>query len=454
MPPQTRYAKSGDIHIAYQVVGDGPIDILLAYGYGSNVDVQWENPRFAAFLDGLGELGRLILFDKRDTGCSDRTGKPPTLEERVDDMRAVMDAAGAEHATLVGMTGGAAPSALFAAMHPARTEALVLYGLIRSVADMDAASAELREAPTQEFLDLVGETWGTGITAHLYARSMLLEPGFVEWCARYERSVAPPGNAGEMVWMSYAWDLTDVLPAISVPTLALWRIDDTYGGSAYSAAARLLGNAQTAELPGTDHWPWVGDGDAVLDAIRAFLAERATRERAERQLAAVLFTDIVDSTQRAAVLGDRQWRIVLDRHDELARTHTQRFRGRLVKQTGDGILATFDGPGRAVKCALALADAMRSLGVEVRAGVHVGEIEPRGDDIGGIAVHLASRVCGAAGAGEVLVTRTVRDLVIGSGLSFEDRGEHAFKGVPDKWAVYSASNARTSSDSATSARVT
>lgn len=443
VPPVTRYAKSGDVHIAYQVVGAGSVDIVLTYGYGSNVDVQWDQPRFAAFLDGFSELGRLIVFDKRDTGCSDRTGSPATLEERVDDMRAVMDATGCEHAVVAGLTGGAATAALLAAMHPDRVEALVVYALTQPQSLIGMGSITVDGEPTAEYLDLVGEYWGSGITAHLYAPTMIDEPGFIEWCARYERSIASPGNAGTMVWMTYMSDVTAVLPTIAAPTLALWRADGVAAPEAYAAAGARIPNARGVQLPGGDHWPWVGDAEAMLDEIRGFVAGRAAPARGTRQLAAVLFTDIVDSTARAAKLGDRQWRAVLDRHDEIARTSVTRFRGHLVKQTGDGILATFDGPGRAIRCGLALADATRTLGVELRAGVHVGEIETRGDDIGGLAVNLASRVCGVANAGEVLATRTVRDLVIGSGLMFDDRGERSFKGVPEVWAIYAASSLRT-----------
>ncbi len=439
MAPATRFAKSGDVHIAYQVVGAGRLDLILAYGYGSNVDVQWEHPRFAAFLDDLADLGRLIIYDKRDTGLSDRTGRTPTLEQRVDDMRAVLDAAGSERAVVLGMTGGAAIAAMFAAVEPKRVQALVLYGAIANFSRLAPYAAQVGvEQPSADWLDAVRATWGTGITAHLYAPSMIEEPGFVDWCAHYERSMASPGNAPTMVWMSYQWDLAPILPTIAAPALVLWR-RDLYGDDApYRETAELIPDARLVCLPGRDHWPWVRDTAALTSEVRTFLATTALAPTSTRQLAAVLFTDIVGSTERASDLGDKHWRTLLDRHDALAQAHVERFRGTLVKHTGDGMLATFDGPTRAVRCALALVDAERELGIEIRAGVHVGEIEPRPGDVGGIAVHIASRVCDKAGRGEVLVTRTVRDLATGSGLQMRMRGMHELKGVPDEWSLFAA----------------
>jgi class 3 adenylate cyclase len=455
--PNVRFVKTSGVHIAYQVVGDGPIDLMLAYGNGSNIDVQWDYPRFAAFLDDLADLGRLILYDKRDTGLSDRTGSPPTLEQRVDDLRAVLDVVGSERPVVLGMTGGAAVAAMFAAMEPSRVESLVLYACVATYSRLTPFSGLVGvDTPSPEFLDAVQSTWGTGITAHLYARSMAREPGFVDWCARYERSMASPGNAPAMVWMSYQWDLTRVLPTISVPTLVLWRqdaLDESTGvgremGSsaalaeatyaAYEEVAELIPNARGVCLPGGDHWPWVGDTEPLLREIRQLLATSARQPASTAQLAAVLFTDIVSSTERAAELGDRRWRTLLDRHDAITRTHVERFHGTCVKHTGDGMLATFDGPTRAVRCALALVDAVRELGIEIRAGVHVGEIEPRGNDVGGIAVHIASRVCGEAARNEVYVTRTVRDLVAGSGLQMHIRGMYELKGVPEEWSLFAA----------------
>jgi len=445
MPPQTEYARSGRVHIAYQVVGDPDPDrpdLVLSYGYGSNVEVQWEHPRFAWFLDQLADLGRLVLYDKRDTGLSDRTGTPPTLEQRVDDLQAVMDAAGVDRAVMVGMTGGASVTALFSALHPLRVESLVLYGAIAflRVNDLVTPTAD-GDAPNDDFLDAVAQTWGTGITAHLYARCLATEPGFVEWCAHYERSIASPGNAAEMVWMNYRWDLRPVLPTITAPTLVLWRPGDLdyIAAEHYQEVADLIPGARGVVLPGSDHWPWTDQPEALLDEIRRFLADRTTEVRTSRRLAAVCFTDIVDSTATAAEFGDHRWRAVLERHDALTRATVERFQGRLVKQTGDGALTVFDGPGRAVACAIELVDALRGIGVTMRAGVHVGEIELRGDDVSGLAVHLASRVCDVAQPGEVLVTRTVKDLTAGSRVQFVDRGAHRLKGVPDEWVVFAAS---------------
>jgi class 3 adenylate cyclase len=342
---------------------------------------------------------------------------------------------------------------MVAAMEPTRVEALVLYGCIASFARLTPFAHMVgTNEPTRDYLDAVRATWGTGITAHLYARSMLLEPGFVEWCARYERSMASPGNAPMMVWMSYQWDLTRVLPTITVPALVLWRDDvdsdpnNPLGSealregtlAAYQEVAELIPNARGVCVDGNDHWPWVGNTKPLLGEVTRFLATSARPTSSSAQLAAVLFTDIVGSTEKAATLGDRRWRTVLDRHDEVIRTHVERFHGTLVKGTGDGALATFDGPTRAVRCALALVDAVRELGIEIRAGVHVGEIELRGDDVGGIAVHIASRVCDQAARNEVYVTRTVRDLVAGSGLQMHIRGMYALKGVPEEWSLFAA----------------
>jgi class 3 adenylate cyclase/pimeloyl-ACP methyl ester carboxylesterase len=435
--PSTRYAKSGDVHIAYQVVGEGPLDLVLAYGYGSNVEVQWEHPRLAAFLDDVAELGRLIVFDKRDTGLSDRTGRPPTLEQRVDDMWAVVDAVGVERPVLIGMTGGAPIAAMAAATDPDRVEALILYAAVANWMRVEQYAGMVgTDEPKGDWLAAVEETWGTGISAHIYARSMLSEPGFVDWCARYERSMASPGNASVMVWMAYQWDLTTILPTITVPSLVLWRRD--FAGAVYEEVAELIPGARGVCLPGSDHWPWVGETAPFFRELRQFLASRAGPSVASRQLAAVLFTDIVGSTERAAQMGDRRWSSLLERHDALARVQIERYRGTFVKSTGDGVLATFDGPARAVRCALALRDSLRDLGIEIRAGVHVGEIEPRPGDVAGLAVHIASRVCDYAPANQVCVTRTVRDLVAGSGLRMHDRGTQALKGVPEEWSLYAA----------------
>ncbi|HTH06145.1 MAG TPA: adenylate/guanylate cyclase domain-containing protein [Ilumatobacteraceae bacterium] len=432
------------MHIAYQVIGAADParpDLVLSYGYGSNVEAQWEQPRFAAFLDQLAELGRLVIYDKRDTGLSDRTGRPPTLEERVDDLGAVLEATGVDRAVMLGLTGGAPIAALFSALHPSRVEALVLYGAIgfQRVNESGAPATESDEPPA-EFLEAVAQTWGTGITAHLYARSLVSEPGFVDWCAHYERSIASPGNAAAMVWMGLRWDLRPVLPAITAPTLVMWREGDLdhVQPEYYREVAELIPDARGVALPGTDHWPWTEHADVLLDEIRRFVVDRTIAERSTRQLGAVLFTDIVGSTEHAADAGDSRWRMVLERHDTITGTTVERFQGRVVKQTGDGVLAVFDGPGRSVACALELVDALRGIGVGIRAGVHMGEIETRGDDVSGLTVHIASRVCGEAGPGEVLVTRTMKDLLAGSRLTLEDRGTRRLKGVPDEWTVYAA----------------
>jgi pimeloyl-ACP methyl ester carboxylesterase/class 3 adenylate cyclase len=437
MEPETRYAKSGDVHIAYQVVGDGPLDLVVVPGFISQVEEWWDEPLSAQFLERLVGFSRLILFDKRGTGLSDREFGVPTLEQRMDDVRAVLAAARSERAAVLGISEGGAMSALFAATYPERTAALVLYGTF----------AEFRSwVPTEEhfarILRAMDEEWGTGRSLSHFAPSLADEPRFQRWWGRHERSGASPGAAMALMRMNSEIDVRHVLPAIRVPTLILHRTQDVtvnVGAGRYQAAH--IPGARYVELPGVDHLPFVGDAEPILAEIEEFMTGARPVAEPDRVLATVLFTDIVDSTKRAAALGDRRWRELLEAHHAATRRELERHRGREVKTLGDGFLAAFDGPARAVRCAEAIAGAVRPLGLEVRAGLHTGECEVMGDDLGGLAVHIAARVAAQAGPGEVLVSSTVKDLVAGSGLRFEDRGARALKGIPDEWRLFAVAGA-------------
>lgn len=442
MQPETRYAKSGDVHIAYQVVGDGPIDLVYVPGWVSHVEYQWESPAYSRGLRRLASFSRLIIFDKRGTGLSDRVPDAalPTLEKRMDDVRAVMDAVGSERAALFGTSEGGPMSLLFASTYPDRTQALVLqasYPMRRWAPDFPWGVT-----PEQQtvFADLVEREWGKG--GDVGVRNPQASAREVQWFANLCRMSASPGAALALLKMNFEIDVRSVLPTIQVPTLILHRSGDQRVdvGCARYMAERIPG-AKYVELPGDNHTWFYGDADPIVDAVEEFLTGSHPTAEPDRVLATVLFTDIVGSTEQAAGLGDRRWHELLDEHDRLVRSLIERARGRLVKHTGDGVLATFDGPARAARCAVAITQAVRALGLEVRAGVHTGEVELMGDDIGGIAVHTGARVAAEAGPGEVLVSSTVRDLVAGSGIAFEDRGVRALKGVPGEWRLYAVASA-------------
>jgi pimeloyl-ACP methyl ester carboxylesterase len=434
--PETRYAKSGDVHIAYQVVGDGPMDLVFVPGFVSHVEHWWEHPASASFLRRLASFSRLILFDKRGTGLSDRTAGVPTLEQRMDDVRAVMDAAGSERAAVFGVSEGGPMSALFAATYPDRTPALVLYGAFaKSIGDPDYPWAP----PIETYalvLQRLEDSWGTGQSAQFFAPSLAGDEAFRDWWARFERLGASPGAMLALMHMNAEIDVRSILPSIRVPTLVMHVTGDHIArveGGRY-IAERIPG-ARYVELPGEDH-VMATNADAILDEVQEFLTGVRPAPEADRVLATVLFTDIVRSTERAAELGDRRWRDLLDSYYALARRHLGQFRGREVKTLGDGFLATFDGPARAILCAQAVVDGARAIGLEMRAGLHTGECEMVGEDVGGIAVHIGARVSALASPGEVLVSSTVKDLVAGSGIEFADRGMQALKGVPDEWRLY------------------
>lgn len=437
MDAETRYAKSGDIHIAYQMTGSGPLDLVFVPGFVSHVEFQWENTHVARFLRRLGSFSRLICFDKRGTGLSDRVGSIPTLEERMDDVRAVMDAAGSQRAALLGISEGGPMCALFAATYPERTSALILYGAIAKAAwAPDAPWGRTREQ-LEARLKEAGRTWGTGASLPLYAPSLAGDDSVRKWWATFERASASPGAALAIIRMNWEIDVRHALPAIHVPTLILHRAGDravnVEQGRVY--ADRIPG-AKYMEFPGDDHAPVVGDSDTLLDEIEEFLTGVRHGPEPDRVLATVLFTDIVDSTKRAAELGDRQWADLLEQHNRLVRQELERFRGREIETTGDGFHAHFDGPGRAIRCARAIVERVHGLGIDIRAGLHTGEVEITNGTVRGLALHIGARVAAQAGRGEVLVSNTVKDLVAGSGMHFDDRGVHALKGVPGEWRLF------------------
>ena len=441
-PPKTQYTKSGDVHIAYQVTGSGPLDLVFVPGFVSHLEYQWEYPESARFFERLASFSRLICFDKRGTGLSDRVGGIPSLEQRMDDVRAVMDAVGSDRAALFGISEGGPMSLLFAATYPARTAALAIYGSYAR----RAWAADHTFGRTVEDMDRVLETiereWGGPMGMEIWAPSMTGDERLRHWWANYLRLAASPGAAMNIMRMNMEIDVRHVLPSVRVPTLILHRTGDrlTFVEQGRYLAERIPG-ARLAELPGDDHMPFL-NSDQIIDEVEEFLTGTRNVAETDRVLATVLFTDIAGSTEHAATLGDRRWRDVLAGYYGTARRELARFRGREVDTAGDGLFAAFDGPARAVRCAEAISAGVRSLGIEVRAGLHTGECEMIGDKVGGIAVHIGARVASLARPGEVLVSNTVKDLVAGSGLTFTERGVHALKGVPGEWPLFAVTQAR------------
>jgi len=439
--PQTRYAKSGDLSIAYQVVGTGPIDLVFASGWISNVELGWELPRIARFYERLASFTRLILFDKRGTGLSDRVpdARPPTIEERTDDIRAVLDAVGSKHAAIFGISEGGNMSIVFTATHPSRVTALITY----SVFAKRVWSPDYPWAPTPEqrgqWLNALEHRWGGDVDLDVLVPSVVNDEPTRAWFARMSRHSVSPSAALALGRMNTDIDIRAVLPSVRVPTLMLHPVDDHDANIEEGRwmAARIPG-ARLIELPGADHVPYFQSADAVLDAVEEFLTGVRPMPAVDRFLATVLFTDIVNGTTKAAELGDRRWGELIEAHHAIVRRELGRFRGTEVDTAGDGFFATFDGPARAVRCALEIRDAVRALGIEIRAGVHTGECEIIANKTGGIAVIIGARVLAEARPGEVLATSTVKELVAGSGLRFEPRGARRLKGVPDEWQIFSA----------------
>jgi pimeloyl-ACP methyl ester carboxylesterase/class 3 adenylate cyclase len=438
--PQTCYAKSGDISIAYQVTGDGPLDLIVAPGWMSNVDMHWQMLGYEAWVARMTSFCRLIVFDKRGTGLSDRDVGEATLEERMDDLRAVLDAVGSERAAVLGFSEGGSLAMLFAASYPERVHALILFGtfpLTRTAPDF--LEGEHLLVPFNEVRRIADEAWGEGKTLARISPSLAHVPAAVEWMGRFERaSLSPRAARAAIEWIAEI-DVRRVACNLHVPTLVLHRADDQL---IPVAMGRWLGDnipgARFVELPGNDHAPWSGDIQPFAEEVEEFLTGSRGHAEIDRVLATVLFTDIVGSTERAVGLGDRGWQEVLRRHHSLVRDQLHRYRGVEQDTAGDGFFATFDGPARAVRCAQRICEAVREVGLDVRAGVHTGECERTGEKLAGIAVHIGARVLAQAQPGEVLVSSTVRDLVAGSGLTFSERGLHRLKGVPGEWKLYAA----------------
>jgi class 3 adenylate cyclase/alpha-beta hydrolase superfamily lysophospholipase len=431
--PVTRYALSGDVSIAFQVMGDGPIDIVLVPGAVSHVEFLHEMPGYTAYLRQLAKYARVVTFDKRGQGLSDRIAGAAPLEQRMDDVRAVMDEVGSQRAVLMGFSEGSAMSLLFAASYPERVSHLILFGGFGRFGDLAISEERILQRV---------KAWGSGAMIHGVSPSQAANPDAVAQFAKFERLSASPGTYKAFASMNALIDVRSILSSVRVPTLVLHRTGDVMIPVEHGRelAARIP-DAKYIEYPGPDHAFWSGDTDGPVGDIEEFITGR--RESAasdlERVLATVLFTDIVDSTRSAAEKGDQAWRRLLDGHDQLAKQIVDKHRGTLIKSTGDGILATFDGPGRAVRCALALGTASGQIGLPLRAGLHTGEIEIRGRDIGGIAVHAAARVMAQSQSSEVLVSRVVTDLVAGAGLKFSERGSYDLKGLPGRWELFAAS---------------
>ncbi len=441
MEREVRYAVNDGLHIAYTVVGEGPIDLVYTSGIWSNLDVMWDEPRWAHVLDRLASFSRLIVFDMRGVGLSDRGPEPPFLESQMDDMSAVMSAAGSESAVIFGGARGGAMSMLFAATYPERVRALVLYAATaKTVRTADFPHGKTAQ-DQQAFFDRFVTEMGTGQNLDLQGPSGMDDARFVRWWARFERLVATPGAYRELAVILSELDVRSVLPSIQAPTLVVQRIGDriTPVEQARYLAGAIPG-ARLVELPGDDHIPFLGDGDAIVDEVEEFVTGSRPAPDVDRVLATVLFTDIVGSTERQAAMGDRAWKDIVLAHHALVRDALARWRGVENDTAGDGFYATFDGPARAVRCALDVADRVRELGIEIRAGVHTGECEIVDGKYGGIAVATGARISGLAGPSQILVSQTVRDLVTGSGLAFDDFGEHELKGLPHAWHLFAATS--------------
>jgi class 3 adenylate cyclase len=440
VPPIARYAKSGDLNIAYVVEGDGPLDFVWIPPWISQVEYLWAEESLSRVMDRLTTFSRVITFDRRGAGLSDPLSGAPTLEEQMDDVIAVMDAAGSKRAAIIGTLEGGPMAALFAATHPDRVSALVLYATFARATWAPGYEWAWSAEERQVHMDAAVEHWGEGLVAGSVAPSLMDNADFIEWAGRLERLAASPSTIKRIFDLIGEFDVRDILPSIRVPTLVLHRRDDSFINLEHSRfMADRIPDARLVELEGGDNMFSIGDSEALLGEIEEFLTGERHQVESDRMLATVLFTDICGSTERAAQLGDRSWRYMLERHDALFRRALERHRGREVKHTGDGFLATFDGPARAIRCAADLTDSVGSIGIQVRAGLHTGELEVMDGDLSGLAVHIAARVMDQAGPNEVLVSSTVKDLVVGSGIEFQERGEHELRGVPDKWRLFSVS---------------
>jgi class 3 adenylate cyclase len=432
-PPDTKFTRSGDVQIAYQTYGEGELDLVSVGGPAPHLDVLWEDAGACRYLEGLGRFARVTRFDRRGTGLSDAISGQPTLEQQADDLAAVMDAVGLERAALFGDGDGGRTCALFAATRPERVTGLVVYGT--SATGAEAITPERR----QEILDIIEQHWGEGALIPVWAPSMEGDTAFAQWWKRFERASTTPRTARDLLAMLAESDLRAQLGNIRAPTLVLHRRDDTLVPvEAERRLAESIPGANFVELSGTDNLSFTGDVDELVDEIEEFLTGARAHREPTRVLATVLFTDIADSTRRAAELGDRRWRDLLAKHDEVVRRELGRHGGREVKTVGDGFLAQFELPASAIRCAKAVRAALGDLGLDMRAGIHSGECELMGDDIGGLAVHIGARLCALADLNEILVSGTVRDIIVGSSIDLAERGQHELRGVPGRWAVYAA----------------
>jgi class 3 adenylate cyclase len=433
-----RYAKSGDLSIAYVVEGDQPLDLVWIPPWISQVEYLWSEASLQRVMQRLKQFARVITFDRRGSGLSDPLAGAPTLEEQMDDVLAVMDAAGSERAAIAGTLEGGPMAAMFAATHPDRVSAMVLYATFARATWAPGYEFAWPAEERQKHMDFAVEHWGEGTVPAGVAPSQTSDPDFMEWAGRLERLAASPSTIKRIFDLIGEFDVRDVLPSIRVPTLVLHRRDDSFIKVEHSRyMAEHIPGARFVQLDGGDNMYSLGDSEALLGEIEEFLTGERHRAEPDRMLATVLFTDICNSTEHAARMGDRGWRYMLERHDALFRRSLERHRGREIKRTGDGFLATFDGPARAIRCAADHAESVASIGLEVRAGLHTGELEVMDGDLGGLAVHIAARVMDRAAPCEVMVSSTVKDLVVGSGISFQERGEHALRGIPGEWRLFS-----------------
>lgn len=440
MTPETHYTLSDGVNIAYQVVGDGPIDLVLVPGWVSNIEIFWEEPRMNRFLRGLAGFARLILFDKRGTGLSDRVTETPMLEERMADVRAVMDAVGSERAALVGYSEGGPMSALFAATYPERTIGLVMIGSYARRSRASDYPFGPEPSAHEKFIESLATTWPSDALLELRAPSVVGDERFMQWWTRYLRMSASPGAAVAMTRANNEIDIRHVLPTIQVPTLVVHaRGDRTVEIGAGRYIAENIPGAKFVEIDSDDHLPWLVGAEDILQSVQEFLTGSRPKTVSDRVLSTIMFTDIVGSTQIAAKRGDRDWGDLREAHNSLVRQELAAYSGKEINTTGDGFVMAFDGPARAVRCAEALGEAVSGIGIDIRAGIHTGECEVTNGEFSGLALHIAARIAGIAPAREIIVSRTVKDLVAGSGLAFEDFGVHALKGVPDDWQLYRVS---------------
>jgi pimeloyl-ACP methyl ester carboxylesterase len=447
MVPETRYAKSGNLHIAYQVTGDGPVDLVFVHGWISHIEHLWEEPSLARFLSRLASFSRLILLDKRGTGLSDPVAldKLPTLEERMDDLRAVMDAAGSKRAALLGTSEAGALNLLFSATHPDRTAALILLNSYARLTWAEDYPYGIRSNDAEQLLSAVESGWGKGVAFEALVASQADNEAMRNWWARYQRQAASPGTAVTLLRRAFDTDARGVLSSIKVPTLILHKVGDPFTGPEHGRYLALnIPMARYVELAGVDHLFFAEDSARIVAEIQEFITGVRDQSESDRVLATVLFVDIVGSTELSARMGDRRWQDIIQSFYGAVRAELARFRGTEINTTGDGVFASFDGPARAIRCGLAICEAVRRFGFEVRIGIHTGECELIAEKIGGIAVHIGARVAALAQSGEVLVSTTVRDLVAGSGLQFEERGVHTLKGVPGTWSLYAVARNRRS----------